>query len=69
VENRENREQPSGRLLKPAVVAGMFGIDRRTLLNWSKAGRIVPALRTAGGHGRYAEGDVLSLLAELQAVA
>lgn len=69
MENRENREQPGGRLLKPAVVAGMFGIDRRTLLNWSKAGKIAPALRTAGGHGRYAESDVLSLLAELRAVA
>lgn len=67
MEKRANREQPPARLLKPAVVAGMFGVDRRTLLNWSKAGKIVPALRTAGGHGRYAEDDVLSLLAELRA--
>lgn len=67
MENRENRERPPARLLKPAVVAGMFGIDRRTLLNWSKAGKIAPALRTAGGHGRYDEDTVLSLLAELKA--
>ena len=69
MENPANREQSPVRLLKPAMVAGMFGVDRRTLLNWAKSGRIVPALRTAGGHGRYAEADVLSLLAELQAVA
>lgn len=69
MENRANREQAASRLLKPAVVAGMFGVDRRTLLNWAKSGRIAPALRTAGGHGRYAEADVLTLLAELRAVA
>lgn len=69
MEKRANREHPPARLLKPAVVAGMFGVDRRTLLNWAKSGKIVPTLRTAGGHGRYAEADVLSLLAELKAVA
>lgn len=65
----EKRERPAGRLLKPAEVAGMFGVDRRTVLNWARKGTIQVAQKTAGGHGRYAEADVLTLLAELKAVA
>lgn len=65
----ENREQASGRLLKPAEVAGMFGVDPRTVLKWAHKGRLKPAHRTAGGHGRYAEADCLLLLAELRVVA
>ena len=65
MENRDNRE--TGRLLKPSEVAAMFGVDRRTVLNWSKSGKLAQRQRTAGGHGRYDEADALSLLAELRA--
>jgi excisionase family DNA binding protein len=46
----------------------MFGVDRRTVLNWARKGRL-SSQRTAGGHRRYRESDVRSLLAELEAVA
>ena len=64
----ENREPSAIRWLKPAEVAGMFGVDRRTVLNWARKGKI-RSQPTAGGHRRYREADALSLLAELKAVA
>ena len=63
----ENREQGI-RWLKPAEVAGMFGVDRRTVLNWARNGKI-NSQRTAGGHRRYREADVAALVAELSGVA
>ena len=64
----ENREQAAIRWLKPAEVAGMFGVDRRTVLNWARAGKI-NSQRTAGGHRRYRESEVRALVAELQVAA
>lgn len=64
----EKRELRAIRWLKPAEVAGMFGVDRRTVLNWAHNGRLASQL-TAGGHRRYRETDVRSLLAELEAAA
>jgi len=64
----ENREPAAIRWMKPAEVAGMFGVDRRTVLNWARKGKL-RSQRTAGGHRRYREADVCSLLAELEAVA
>ena len=63
----ENREQVI-RWLRSAEVARIFGVDRRTVLNWARNGRIRSQL-TAGGHRRYRESDALSLLAELKAAA
>ena len=63
----ENREQAT-RWMRSAEVARMFGVDRRTVLNWARKGVLVSQL-TAGGHRRYRESDALSLLAELKAVA
>lgn len=63
----ENREQVT-RWLRSSQVAVMFGVDRRTVLNWARKGKI-RSQPTAGGHRRYRETDALSLLAELKAVA
>jgi DNA-binding transcriptional MerR regulator len=63
-------EQASGeRLLRPVQVQRLLGIAASTLWNYGKAGLLTPAQRTAGGHARYRESDVVSLLAELKAVA
>jgi len=64
----EKRELCAVRWLKPAEVAGMFGVDRRTVLNWARKGKI-NSQRTAGGHRRYRESDVAALVAELSGVA
>lgn len=62
----ENREVI--RWLRSAEVARIFGVDRRTVLNWAHKGLLDSQL-TAGGHRRYRETDALSLLADLKAVA
>lgn len=57
-------------LLRPAEVQALLGVCATTLWNYGKAGLLKPAQRTAGGHGRYRESDVLALKAELaEAVA
>lgn len=59
----------SGRLLKPADVRESFGIAASTVRLWDHMGILKPTQRTKGGHRRYRESDVRSLLAELEAVA
>lgn len=60
----------SERLLRPIEVQALLGIGATTLWNYGKAGLLRPVQRTAGGHGRYREADVLALKAELaEAVA
>ena len=41
----------------------LLGVDQSTLRRWSDAGK-VPVFRTPGGHRRYAEDDLLTLLGE-----
>ena len=50
-------------LLTPAEVASLFRVDPKTVTRWAKAGKI-SAIRTLGGHRRYREAEVLSLLNE-----
>ena len=50
-------------LLTPAEVASLFRVDPKTVTRWAKAGKI-SAIRTLGGHRRYRETEVLSLLNE-----
>jgi DNA-binding transcriptional MerR regulator len=58
------------KLLRPIEVQALLGICATTLWNYRKAGVLKPVQRTAGGHGRYREADVLALRAELaEAVA
>jgi hypothetical protein len=57
------------RLLPPAEVARLLGVDPRTLGDWDRAGKLRAAQRTLGGHRRYWESDVRALIAGLEAVA
>ncbi len=52
------------RLLTPGEVAALFRVDPKTVTRWATAGRI-GSIRTPGGHRRFRESEVKSLLAEL----
>jgi len=52
------------RLLTPGEVAALFRVDPKTVTRWAKAGKL-SAIRTLGGHRRYRESEVKTLLAEL----
>ena len=49
------------RLLLPSEVAALFRVDAKTVTRWAKAGKLT-AVRTLGGHRRYSEEQVLTLL-------
>jgi excisionase family DNA binding protein len=49
------------RLLTPGEVARMFRVDAKTVTRWAAAGRI-GAVKTPGGHRRFWESEVRSLL-------
>lgn len=51
----------SAPLLTPAEVATMFRVDPKTVTRWAKAGKLT-SIRTLGGHRRYREAEVRSLL-------
>jgi hypothetical protein len=57
------------RLLPPWQVRKFYGVAASTLRYWDRIGKLKPAQRTAGGHRRYRETDVRSLLAELELAA
>lgn len=48
-------------LLTPSEVATLFRVDPKTVTRWAKAGKI-SSIRTLGGHRRYREAEVQSLL-------
>ena len=48
-------------LLTPAEVASLFRVDPKTVTRWAKAGTLT-AVRTLGGHRRYRQSEVQSLL-------
>jgi len=52
---------PSEALLTPAEVASLFRVDPKTVTRWAKAGKLT-AIRTLGGHRRYRQSEVESLL-------
>ena len=52
----------TGSLLTPSEVATLFRVDPKTVTRWAKAGKI-SAIRTLGGHRRFHEDEVRSLLA------
>jgi excisionase family DNA binding protein len=58
---RQNDAEP---LLTPAEVASMFRVDPKTVTRWAKAGKLT-SIRTLGGHRRYRESEVRSLLKTL----
>ena len=48
-------------LLTPSEVASLFRVDPKTVTRWAKAGKLT-SIRTLGGHRRYKESEVKSLL-------
>ena len=48
-------------LLTPAEVASLFRVNPKTVTRWAKAGKLT-AVRTLGGHRRYRQSEVQSLL-------
>ena len=48
-------------LLTPAEVAALFRVDPKTVTRWAKAGKLT-AIRTLGGHRRYRQSEVQTLL-------
>ena len=59
-----HRQHVSERLLTPGEVAALFRVDPKTVTRWATAGRI-GSIRTPGGHRRFRESEVKSLLREL----
>lgn len=55
-------------LLTPAEVAQMFRVDPKTVTRWAKSGKLT-SIRTLGGHRRYRESEVRSLLAGVSEVS
>ena len=49
------------RLLTPGEVAALVRVDPKTVTRWAAAGRI-SSIRTPGGHRRFRESEVRSLL-------
>src|SRR4051812_48338690 len=48
-------------LLTPSEVATLLRVDPKTVTRWAKAGKL-SSIRTLGGHRRYRESEVRSLL-------
>jgi excisionase family DNA binding protein len=48
-------------LLTPAEVAALFRVDPKTVTRWAKAGKLT-SIKTLGGHRRYKDSEVKSLL-------
>ncbi len=55
-------ESTSERLLTPGEVAALFRVDPKTVTRWAAAGRI-SSIRTPGGHRRFRESEVRTMLA------
>lgn len=51
------------RLLGPSEVGAMFGVNTKTVTRWAVEGKLA-AIRTPGGHRRYAIAAVLELLGD-----
>lgn len=60
----QSRQNGQEQLLTPGEVAALFRVDPKTVTRWATAGRI-GSIRTPGGHRRFRESEVRTLLAEL----
>jgi excisionase family DNA binding protein len=49
------------RLLTPGEVAALFRVDPKIVTRWAASGRII-RIRTPGGHRRFRESEVRTLL-------
>lgn len=50
------------RLLTPGEVAQMFRVDPKTVTRWASSGKI-GSIKTPGGHRRFRESEVITMLA------
>lgn len=57
---------PDEKLLTPAQVARMFGVDPKTVTRWGKSGHL-SVVRTPGGHRRYLRSEVLAYMTPTRA--
>lgn len=57
--------QDPEKLLTPSEVAAIFRVDPKTVTRWAKVGKL-SSIRTLGGHRRFREQEVRSLLVEAQ---
>jgi excisionase family DNA binding protein len=57
------KPDPAEPLMTPAEVAAAFRVDVKTVTRWAKAGKL-RSIRTLGGHRRYREAEVRSLLGD-----
>ncbi len=64
VTTQQQSQNGQEQLLTPGEVAAMFRVDPKTVTRWATAGRI-GSIRTPGGHRRFRESEVRTLLAEL----
>ena len=55
-------------LLTPSEVAALFRVDPKTVTRWAKAGKLT-SIRTLGGHRRFKESEVKSLLVSISGPA
>jgi len=55
-------------LLTPSEVAALFRVDPKTVTRWAKAGKLT-SIRTLGGHRRFKESEVKSLLVSISSQA
>ena len=53
------------KLLTPSEVAAMFRVNPKTVTRWARAGKI-SAIRTLGGHRRFRESEIRSLLERVE---
>jgi excisionase family DNA binding protein len=51
------------RLFTTGEVAALFRVEPKTVTRWAKSGKL-SSLRTLGGHRRFKEAEVRTLLAE-----
>ncbi|RCW46884.1 excisionase family DNA binding protein [Halopolyspora algeriensis] len=61
---QQTRHDHPDKLLTPGEVAALFRVDPKTVTRWAAAGRI-GSIRTPGGHRRFRESEVRTLLAQL----
>ena len=54
-------------LMSPSEVAKLFRVDPKTVIRWAESGQLT-VIRTLGGHRRFQETEVLTLLEELTSV-
>jgi excisionase family DNA binding protein len=63
-QRKESTPEPAGgRWLTIHEACAFLGVDQSTLRRWSDTGK-VPVFRTPGGHRRYAEADLRTLVGE-----